>query len=235
MPPDNTDNGLFVVSEDELAEAKILVVDDEDLITSTLSNFLFVELEIDAITFNKPKEAAAYLAENDIDLVISDFPHAGDGRHRPPHRSPSQAPPRPPRPPHRLCRQGKRHQGHQPGTALPVRGEALGQRPAQEHHQERPRAEVPSSPTSPTTSTSSPPPSRTFRSSGRAWSAPSPNAQKSPTEGGSRSVRRARHHRETLRQAFGVVGRGDSGVEAADCVLDALAVEVGGGAGGAFA
>ncbi len=69
----DTGERLFEVSEDELAEARILVVDDEELITSTLSNFLFVELEIDAITFNKPQEAAAYLAENEIDLVISDF------------------------------------------------------------------------------------------------------------------------------------------------------------------
>jgi DNA-binding NtrC family response regulator len=66
-------NGLFEVGEDELAEAKIVVVDDEELITSTLSNFMFVELEIDAITFNKPQEAANYLASNEVDLVISDF------------------------------------------------------------------------------------------------------------------------------------------------------------------
>lgn len=68
-----SEDDLFEVTEDELAEAKILVVDDEELITSTISNFLFVELEIDAITFNKPQQAAAYLAENEIDLVISDF------------------------------------------------------------------------------------------------------------------------------------------------------------------
>lgn len=67
------ENGLFEVTEDELAEARIVVVDDEELITSTISNFLFVELEIDAVTFNKPKDAANYVAENEVDLVISDF------------------------------------------------------------------------------------------------------------------------------------------------------------------
>ena len=63
----------FELTEDRLAEARIVVVDDEELITNTLRNFLFVELEVDPVTFNKPKEAAAYLAENEVDLIISDF------------------------------------------------------------------------------------------------------------------------------------------------------------------
>jgi DNA-binding NtrC family response regulator len=69
----DNDHGLYEVTEDELSEAKIVVVDDEELITSTISNFLFVELDIDAVTFNKPREAAQHLADNEVDLVISDF------------------------------------------------------------------------------------------------------------------------------------------------------------------
>ncbi len=63
----------YEMSDEEVAASRIVVVDDEELITSTLSNFLFVELEVDAITFNKPRDAAAYLAANEVDLVISDF------------------------------------------------------------------------------------------------------------------------------------------------------------------
>ena len=63
----------YELTEDEIAEAKIVVVDDEELITNTLSNFLIIELDADAITFNDPKEAAVYIAENDVDLIISDF------------------------------------------------------------------------------------------------------------------------------------------------------------------
>lgn len=63
----------YELSDEEIAEATIVVVDDEELITSTLSNFLFVELEAEAVTFNDPVKAAAYIAENDVDLIISDF------------------------------------------------------------------------------------------------------------------------------------------------------------------
>jgi len=63
----------FELTEDRIAEARIVVVDDEELITNTLRNFLFVELEVDPVTFNKPTEAAAYLVDNEVDLIISDF------------------------------------------------------------------------------------------------------------------------------------------------------------------
>jgi DNA-binding NtrC family response regulator len=38
-----------------------------------MASFLFVELEVDAVTFNDPVEAVAWLQHNDVDLVISDF------------------------------------------------------------------------------------------------------------------------------------------------------------------
>jgi DNA-binding NtrC family response regulator len=63
----------YELTDDQLADAKIVVVDDEELITNTLSNFLFVELEIDAITFNDPQKAAKYVQTEEIDLIISDF------------------------------------------------------------------------------------------------------------------------------------------------------------------
>lgn len=66
-------DALYEMTDEEVAAARIVVVDDEELITNTLSNFLFVELEIDAVTFNKPAEAAKYIASNDVDLIISDF------------------------------------------------------------------------------------------------------------------------------------------------------------------
>ena len=63
----------YELTDDDVAEARLVVVDDEPLITQTLSNFLFIELEIDAVTFNDPRQAAAYLDENPVDLVMSDF------------------------------------------------------------------------------------------------------------------------------------------------------------------
>lgn len=61
------------LSEDEIAEARILVVDDDDLVTGSLGSFFALELDVDPIIFNEPRKAAAYLREEDVDLVITDF------------------------------------------------------------------------------------------------------------------------------------------------------------------
>ncbi|MBN4059147.1 response regulator [Endomicrobium sp. AH-315-J14] len=65
--------GTFELTEEQISESRIVVVDDEELITNTLSNFLFVELEVDPITFNDPVKALAYIQKEPIDLIISDF------------------------------------------------------------------------------------------------------------------------------------------------------------------
>lgn len=52
---------------------KIVVVDDEKIVTSAFSTLLKVEGFSDAHFFNNPKEALEFLKENTPDLVISDF------------------------------------------------------------------------------------------------------------------------------------------------------------------
>ena len=52
---------------------KIVVVDDEKIVTSAFKTLLKVEGFDDAHFFNKPKEAVEFLKENTPDLIISDF------------------------------------------------------------------------------------------------------------------------------------------------------------------
>lgn len=52
---------------------KIVVVDDEKIVTSAFSTLLKVEGFSDAHFFNRPKEALEFLKSNTPDLVISDF------------------------------------------------------------------------------------------------------------------------------------------------------------------
>lgn len=52
---------------------KIVVVDDEKIVTSAFKTLLKVEGFSDAHFFNSPKEALEFLKENQPDLVISDF------------------------------------------------------------------------------------------------------------------------------------------------------------------
>ena len=58
-------------------KGKIVVVDDEKIVTSAFSTLLKVEGFSDAHFFNDPKEALEFLKTNTPDLVISDFLMAG--------------------------------------------------------------------------------------------------------------------------------------------------------------
>lgn len=52
---------------------KIVIVDDEKMVTSTLKTLLALEGFTDTHFFNVPKEAVEFLKENKPDLIISDF------------------------------------------------------------------------------------------------------------------------------------------------------------------
>lgn len=52
---------------------RILIVDDEEMILSSLRSFFSLETDYEIITFTSPQEAATYVEEESIDLVISDF------------------------------------------------------------------------------------------------------------------------------------------------------------------
>ncbi|MFW6287970.1 MAG: response regulator, partial [bacterium] len=56
-------------------DKKIMIVDDETMITSTLSSLIKVVLNISVITYNEPEMAlqSHELNNNDIHLIISDF------------------------------------------------------------------------------------------------------------------------------------------------------------------
>lgn len=54
-------------------KGKIVVVDDEKIVTSAFKTLLKVEGFSDAHFFNSPKEALEFLKENQPDIVISDF------------------------------------------------------------------------------------------------------------------------------------------------------------------
>ena len=52
---------------------KILIVDDETMVTRTLSMLLGLEGFSSVVLFNNPNEALEYLNGNEVDLIISDF------------------------------------------------------------------------------------------------------------------------------------------------------------------
>jgi DNA-binding NtrC family response regulator len=67
------DSVLPELSESAIASSRVLVVDDESMVTESLRTFLSIELDIDAVAFNDPAVALEYLASHEVDLVISDF------------------------------------------------------------------------------------------------------------------------------------------------------------------
>lgn len=52
---------------------KIIIVDDEKMITQSIKTLIMLEYGFSSITFNCPVEALEYLKHNEADLVISDF------------------------------------------------------------------------------------------------------------------------------------------------------------------
>ncbi|MBW2735772.1 MAG: response regulator, partial [Deltaproteobacteria bacterium] len=63
----------FELSPEQIAAAKVMVVDDDELVTSSLSSFFALELELDPIIFNESPKALEFLRENPVDILISDF------------------------------------------------------------------------------------------------------------------------------------------------------------------
>jgi len=63
----------FELNEEQLASSRVLLVDDEPIVTQTLAAFFEIELGIDAIVHNKPTDALLDAQDNDLDLVVSDF------------------------------------------------------------------------------------------------------------------------------------------------------------------
>lgn len=51
----------------------IMIVDDEEMVLTSLHSFLNLETSYHVITFTSPVEALKYIQKNEIDLVISDY------------------------------------------------------------------------------------------------------------------------------------------------------------------
>lgn len=52
---------------------KILILDDEEMVLTSLSSFLELETDYDVVTFTDGTNALAYVKENLVNLVISDY------------------------------------------------------------------------------------------------------------------------------------------------------------------
>jgi DNA-binding NtrC family response regulator len=54
-------------------QATVLIVDDEEMVLTSLSTYLTLETDYEVATFTSAREALAYAQGHDLDLVISDF------------------------------------------------------------------------------------------------------------------------------------------------------------------
>ena len=51
----------------------VIVVDDEEMVLTSIESFLLLETEYKVITFSSAKEALDYIQGDDVDLVVSDY------------------------------------------------------------------------------------------------------------------------------------------------------------------
>ena len=57
----------------EQSAATIVIVDDEDMVLTSLKSFLSLETEYTVKSFLNPKEALHFIEKNEVDLVLSDY------------------------------------------------------------------------------------------------------------------------------------------------------------------
>jgi DNA-binding NtrC family response regulator len=51
----------------------VLLVDDEEMVVTSIKSFLTLETDYEVVSFTSPKEALEYVKDNKVDLVISDY------------------------------------------------------------------------------------------------------------------------------------------------------------------
>ncbi|MFQ5638428.1 MAG: response regulator [bacterium] len=59
--------------ETEKKTQQILILDDEEMVLTSLSSFLELETDYQVVTFTKGSDALEYVKNNHIDLVLSDY------------------------------------------------------------------------------------------------------------------------------------------------------------------
>ena len=52
---------------------RVVIVDDEEMVLTSIGSFLMLETEYDVHKFLSAKEALSFIKDNDVDLVISDY------------------------------------------------------------------------------------------------------------------------------------------------------------------
>lgn len=58
---------------DDTNGSNIVIVDDEDIVLTSISSFLELETDYTLHTFTSPHLALDYIKENEVDLVVSDY------------------------------------------------------------------------------------------------------------------------------------------------------------------
>jgi DNA-binding NtrC family response regulator len=51
----------------------VVIVDDEDMVLTSLSTYLTLETDYNVVTFTSAREAITYVERHEVDIVISDF------------------------------------------------------------------------------------------------------------------------------------------------------------------
>ncbi len=62
----------------ENEEYTVVIVDDEEMVTTSISTLFMLETDYDVLTFNSPSEALEQLQNQEADLVISDYLMPGE-------------------------------------------------------------------------------------------------------------------------------------------------------------
>ena len=59
--------------ENTESKSTIVIVDDEEMVLTSINSFLDLETEYNVVSFTSAKEALVFIEKNDTDLIISDY------------------------------------------------------------------------------------------------------------------------------------------------------------------
>ena len=59
-------------------EYTVVIVDDEEMVTTSISTLFMLETDYDVLAFNSPREALDEFDDTEVDLVISDYLMPGE-------------------------------------------------------------------------------------------------------------------------------------------------------------
>ncbi len=59
-------------------EYTVVIVDDEEMVTTSISTLFMLETDYDVLIFNSPSEALEKLGNQEVDLIISDYLMPGE-------------------------------------------------------------------------------------------------------------------------------------------------------------